>query len=229
MTLLFGRCCKAGARCAATPRGRCRLAWWISCWRPRDWAPSAHNRQPWRFVVLNDAGTRQRLAEAMAQSWQADLLADGADPAAVGRRAALSVQRIVSAPLAILPCLDLDSLDVYPDPLRQRREWQMGVQSVALACQNLLLAVQHFGLVACWMCAPIFCPELVQATLNLPPTLEAQALLTIGYPPDDAQRAARSAHRWPRASCCADPSPPPDHGSGGSKRATWRPLLPADP
>lgn len=157
------------------------------------WAPSAHNRQPWRFVTLDDAETRQQLAQAMAQSWQADLLADGADPAVVGRRAALSVQRIVSAPLAILPCLDLASLDVYPDPLRQRREWQMGVQSVALACQNLLLAVHHFGLVACWMCAPIFCPELVQTTLDLPPTLEPQALLTIGYPPDDAPRSKERA------------------------------------
>jgi F420 biosynthesis protein FbiB-like protein len=152
------------------------------------WAPSAHNRQPWRFVLLNDLALRRRLAESMAASWQADLLADGAGAAAVSRRAAISIERITSAPLAILPCLDLDSLDRYPDPQRQQREWQMGVQSVALACQNLLLAAQHYGLVACWMCAPIFCPDLVQAILDLPPTLEPQALLTIGYPPDDAPR-----------------------------------------
>lgn len=157
------------------------------------WAPSAHNRQPWRFVLLNDPAARRRLAEAMAQSWQADLLADGADPVVVSRRAMLSVERIAGAPLAILPCLDLDALDVYPDPLRQRREWQMGVQSVALACQNLLLAAHHYGLVACWMCAPIFCPELVQALLDLPPTLEAQALLTVGYPPDDTPRSKERA------------------------------------
>jgi F420 biosynthesis protein FbiB-like protein len=152
------------------------------------WAPSAHNRQPWRFVLLNDLALRRRLAEAMAAHWQADLLADGADPAAVDRRAALSIERITDAPLAILPCLDQDSLDFYPDPQRQQNEWQMGVQSVALACQNLLLAAQQLGLVACWMCAPIFCPGLVRTVLDLPPTLEPQALLTIGYPPDDAPR-----------------------------------------
>jgi F420 biosynthesis protein FbiB-like protein len=157
------------------------------------WAPSAHNRQPWRFVVLNEAARRRRLAEAMAEHWQADLLADGADPAQISRRAALSVQRIAGAPLAILPCLDLDALDRYPDPQRQRREWQMGVQSVALACQNLLLAAHNYGLVACWMCAPIFCPDLVQATLDLPASWEPQALLTIGYPPDDALRSKERA------------------------------------
>jgi F420 biosynthesis protein FbiB-like protein len=157
------------------------------------WAPSAHNRQPWRFVLLREAAVRRRLAEAMAAHWQADLLADGAEPAEVSRRAGISVQRIAGAPLAILPCLDLDALDQYPDPQRQRREWQMGVQSVALACQNLLLAVQQHGLAACWMCAPIFCPDLVRAILDLPAALEPQALLTIGYPPDDAPRSKERA------------------------------------
>lgn len=157
------------------------------------WAPSAHNRQPWRFVLLNDLATRQRLAEAMAASWQADLLADGADPAMVSQRAAISIQRISAAPVVILPCLDLDSLDIYPDPQRQQREWQMGVQSVALACQNLLLAAHQLGLAACWMCAPIFCPALVQTLLDLAPTLEPQALLTVGYPPDDAPRSKSRA------------------------------------
>lgn len=146
------------------------------------WAPSAHNRQPWRFVLLHDAATRQRLAEAMAARWEADLLADGADPAEASRRAAGSVRRIAGAPLAILPCLDRDALDAYPDPPRQRREWQMGVQSVALACQNLLLAAHQAGLAACWLCAPIFCPDLVQAILDLPSSWEPQALLTVGYP-----------------------------------------------
>lgn len=157
------------------------------------WAPSAHNRQPWRFVLLHDLATRRRLADAMAANWQADLLADGVDPALVSRRAAISIERISTAPLAILPCLDLDSLDSYSDPQRQQREWQMGVQSVALACQNLLLAAHHHGLAACWMCAPIFCPELVQAILDLPALLEPQALLTIGYPPDDAPRSKERA------------------------------------
>ena len=151
------------------------------------WAPSAHNRQPWRFVVVEQPDVRRRLAEAMAAQWQADLLADGADPEMVGRRAAISIQRVGGAPVLILPCLDLAVLDVYADPQRQQWEWQMGVQSVALACQNLLLAAHQFGLAGCWMCAPIFCVPLVQRALELPESWQPQAALTLGYPSPNAQ------------------------------------------
>ena len=154
--------------------------------RAAHWAPSAHNRQPWRFVVLETPALRNELADRMAARWQGELIADGADPAEANRRAHLSVRRITAAPVAILPCLDLATLDVYPDPARQQAEWQMGVQSVALACQNLLLAAQHHGLAGCWMCAPIFCPALVVEILALPDSWQPQALLTLGYPTDDA-------------------------------------------
>lgn len=152
------------------------------------WAPSAHNRQPWRFVVVAPGAARRQLADAMADRWQADLLADGVAPAAAAERADRSRQRIASAPVVIVPCLDLATLDPYPDQGRQRAEWQMGVQSVALACQNLLLAAHYFGLAACWLCAPIFCVELVQQVLDLPATWQPQALLTAGYPPPNPPR-----------------------------------------
>jgi nitroreductase len=58
----------------------------------------------------------------------------------------------------------------------------MAVQRVALACQNLLLAAHAHGLGACWMCAPLFAPALVQTTLDLPAHWQPQALLTLGYP-----------------------------------------------
>lgn len=152
------------------------------------WAPSAHNRQPWRFVVVAPGAARRRLADGMADRWQADLVADGVTAAMAAERAAHSRQRIVGAPVVILPCLDLTTLDPYPDAARQRAEWQMGVQSVALACQNLLLAAHAYGLAACWLCAPIFCVELVQQVLDLPVTFQPQALLTAGYPPADSPR-----------------------------------------
>ena len=152
------------------------------------WAPSAHNRQPWRFVVMAGEVSRRRLATAMAERWLTDLLADGVDAEAAGRRASISRERITGAPVVIVPCLDMTALDHYADGQRQQAEWQMGIQSVALACQNLLLAAHHYGLAACWICAPLFCVPLVQEVLQLPDSWQPQALLTIGYPPDDAAR-----------------------------------------
>ncbi|HYA77401.1 MAG TPA: nitroreductase family protein, partial [Verrucomicrobiae bacterium] len=41
------------------------------------WAPSAHNAQPWRFIILPDVLVKRELAEAMAESWASDFAKDG--------------------------------------------------------------------------------------------------------------------------------------------------------
>src|SRR5258706_3531494 len=36
-------------------------------------APSAHNRQPWRFVVMKDSASKKHLSDAMGAEFQRDL------------------------------------------------------------------------------------------------------------------------------------------------------------
>jgi coenzyme F420-0:L-glutamate ligase/coenzyme F420-1:gamma-L-glutamate ligase len=79
-------------------------------------------------------------------------------------------------------CMTMADMDRYPDARRTRAERIMGIQSVAMAGQNLLLAAHALGVGACWMCAPLFCPDTVAKALNLPPGWEAQGLVTLGYP-----------------------------------------------
>jgi nitroreductase len=38
-----------------------------------DWAPSANNAQPWKFIVLKDSDLKLKLSLAMPTSWTADL------------------------------------------------------------------------------------------------------------------------------------------------------------
>jgi F420 biosynthesis protein FbiB-like protein len=146
------------------------------------WAPSAHNRQPWRFAILEDSVTRARLAAAMGERLRRDLAADGLDSAAIERDASRAYARISGAPLLILLCLTLADMDSYPDARRRGHELTMAVQSAAMAGQNLLLAAHALGLGACWLCAPLFCPDTVRETLALPPDWQPQGLITAGYP-----------------------------------------------
>ncbi len=156
------------------------------------WAPSAHNRQPWRFVVLEDAAVKERLARAMGDKLRFDRLADG-DPAhVVETDARRSYARMTGAPVIVAVCLTMADMDKYPDPRRKKAEYLMAVQSVAMAVQNLLLAAHGEGLGACWMCAPLFCPEVVREALSLPGDWEAQALLTLGYPASSSTLRAAS-------------------------------------
>lgn len=146
------------------------------------WAPSAHNRQPWRFAVIRSAAAKARLANAMGERLRADRLADGDPPEAIEQDAARSYARITGAPVVIALCLTMADMDMYPDTRRKKAEYLMAVQSVAMAAQNLLLAAHAEGLGACWLCAPLFCPEAVRAALALPEDWEPQALITLGYP-----------------------------------------------
>ena len=67
----------------------------------------------------------------------------------------------------------------------------MAVQGTAMAGQNLLLAAHALGLGACWMCAPLFCPEVVAAELELPPDWQPQGLVTLGWPAQTRRRGRK--------------------------------------
>ena len=145
------------------------------------WAPSAHNRQPWRFAVLSQPASKKTLAQAMGNRLRSDRTADG-DPAdVIEQDVARSYARITGAPVVIVVCLSLRDMDSYPDPRRQQAERDMAMQSVAMAAQNLLLLAHAEGLGACWLCAPLFVPQLVVETLNLPADWEPLGLITLGW------------------------------------------------
>jgi F420 biosynthesis protein FbiB-like protein len=146
------------------------------------WAPSAHNAQPWQFYVLESADTKRQLAEAMGAAFRQDLEKDEETTETVELVVNESIERFSTAPLLVLVCLSMDTLDVYSDDRRQQAEFVMGVQSVAAAVQNVLLAAHAEGLGACWFCAPLFCQAIVQDTLKIPSDVYPQALVTLGEP-----------------------------------------------
>jgi coenzyme F420-0:L-glutamate ligase/coenzyme F420-1:gamma-L-glutamate ligase len=145
-------------------------------------APSAHNRQPWRFAVVASPEAKERLAFAMGERLRADRLADGDSSQRIEVDAARSRARITSAPVVVLVCLTMTDMDQYPDARRGNAERSMAIQSTAAAIQNFLLAAHAQGLAACWMCAPLFAPDAARDALALPADWEPQALITLGYP-----------------------------------------------
>lgn len=146
------------------------------------YAPSAHHRQPWRFVVLESDAARARLADAIGAAFERDLIADHLSPAEVQARVVRSRSRIMGAPVVIVLCFDPAVGDAYADTVRQHAEWQMGVQSVSLAGLQLLQAAHAEGLGGVWTCGPLFAPEAVRASLAIPSQWEPQALIFLGSP-----------------------------------------------
>jgi len=145
------------------------------------WAPSAHNSQPWSFIVIRDKPAKRRLAENMAEAWRRHFEKDKTSSTETERRIAGSIARISNAPVLLVACLTTELTQKYVDEKRKKCEYVIAVQSVAAAIQNLLLAAHESRLGSCWMCAPLFCPETVRETLGIPDHVDPQALLTLGY------------------------------------------------
>ncbi len=139
--------------------------------------------------MLKDAALRRRLADAIGTRWTRDLRRSGINEKIITAEIKFSTTR--TAPVLVLPCLSMEEMDRYPDRQRRRAECAMGIQSVAAAIQNLLLAAHAVGLGACWCCAPLFCQGLAARVLRLPRTWEPQALITIGFPRHSPPRPPR--------------------------------------
>ncbi len=149
------------------------------------YAPSAHNSQPWRFIILQDNIVKRRLAEAMAEAWAKDLQRDGIK--VESDKLTERVDRFATAPVLILAGLTMIDLRTFPDSERQMCERDLAVQSLGAALQNLLLAAYAKGLGACWFCAPAFCKETVRKILKIPDEVEPQAFVAMGYPAENPQ------------------------------------------
>lgn len=117
-------------------------------------APTAVNKQPWAFVVINDKNTLDRLVQEHPHG-----------------------KMYANAPLVIVTCGDL-SKTLEGDG---RNYW---IQDVSAATENLLLAAHSLGLGAVWTgCYPSEArSKAIARVLNLPETIIPLAVVPIGYP-----------------------------------------------
>lgn len=155
------------------------------------WAPSAHNAQPWRFIIVRDDALKKKLAKEMAIEWEKDLKKDKSSRGERERLVDDSISQFSGAPVIIVPCLTMEDMCEYQDRRRKKAEYVMGVQSVAAAIENLLLVAHSMGLATCWFCAPLFCPKTVREVLNTSENLEPQAIVTLGYPNENPKPPPR--------------------------------------
>ena len=143
------------------------------------WAPSAHNSQPWRFIVICDPSLKQNLACAMAEAWAADLAQDGL--AVDEEKRMVRIERFAKAPVLILACLTMEGVRKFPDAERHGYERDLALQGLGAGIQNLLLAATAAKLASCWFCAPGFCKETVRIILDIPAEVEPHAFVILGY------------------------------------------------
>lgn len=158
-------------------------------------APSAYNAQPWRFVVVQDAELKARLAEAAYGQRQV-----AAAPAVIVLYSDM-VDALERMPESFHPDLPQDQRDAGVAGFRgtfvnqspeQREVWGNAQSNIALG--YLLLLAESLGYATSPMLG--FEPEKVKALLDLPDHVRIPALIAIGYADEEGFRP----HRLPAES-----------------------------
>jgi len=155
------------------------------------YAPSAHNLQPCRFVVLTAAEKKLHLAEAITRKFREDMLVDGTPESEIQARVERTFRRAQEAPVIVVLCRDTTQVNHQPESARQQAEMLMGVQSVALAGLQLLLAAHAEGLGATWICWPLFAAEETCVALGLSAEWDPQGMIFLGYPAEQPDAPKR--------------------------------------
>ncbi|MFG2837553.1 nicotinate-nucleotide--dimethylbenzimidazole phosphoribosyltransferase [Streptomyces zaomyceticus] len=138
-------------------------------------APSVGHSQPWDFVVIRSAETRQSMHE-LAQR-QREAYAKSLPKARAKQFKELKIEAILDTPVNIVVTADptrggRHTLGRYTQP-------QMAPYSSALAVENLWLAARAEGLGVGWV--SFFDEREMVRTLGLPEHLEVVAYLCVGY------------------------------------------------
>jgi nitroreductase len=156
------------------------------------WAPSNHNRQPWKFFIIEDRGRISEIAEQVRAGMEAKLrsLPEVAAVHSAGLVqygiffAAAPVLIVAMHKLPIAAAAGLWERTPHPELVSGEP------LSVAMAMQNLLLAAHALGLGACVMSAPLLADNLAE-TLQLPPGFAITSLIAVGHPDGISQPPRR--------------------------------------
>ncbi|MGW3241164.1 nicotinate-nucleotide--dimethylbenzimidazole phosphoribosyltransferase [Streptomyces sp. NPDC001070] len=138
-------------------------------------APSVGHSQPWDFVVIRSAKTRQRMHELAMQ--QREAYAKSLPKGRAKQFRELKIEAILDTPVNIVVTADptrggRHTLGRYTQP-------QMAPYSSALAVENLWLAARAEGLGVGWV--SFFDEREMVRELGLPEHLEVVAYLCVGY------------------------------------------------
>lgn len=164
-------------------------------------APSANNTQPWSFVVIQDPVMLKNMADAVRA------MIDRMVPFAENEKQAERLKAYKSsyytffekAPAVIAVCME--EYDAGTDLLLARMGYSAedikrlrpvpGLQSVAAAIENILLAAHALGFGSCWMTGPLVAQEAFQELLGLGKGKFIAALLPMGVPDEDPPARSR--------------------------------------
>ncbi|HJY79061.1 MAG TPA: nitroreductase family protein [Burkholderiales bacterium] len=165
-------------------------------------APSASNKQPWRFFVVDERATIERMAAAVENAVQK--ITSHIEPrfADAFRAYGDYFVRFREAPVVIVPAFrELVVLSNLVDAATSAEdretirtmEFNSGLISTSLALQNLMLYAHSIGLGSSCMTGPLVAARGIKALLGIPESWHLAACVPVGYPAESPQPVGRKS------------------------------------
>jgi len=154
-------------------------------------APSAHNKQMWRFIAISNKdmliGMKKAIMNEIEEISNWPELKE-AGVRAKGMRAYSTF--FVKAPLVfavlVKPYHSMVDEILKLEGLKKRQSELLSshveIQSVAAAVENLLLAATEKGYGTCWMCGPLIAAPALDKILKIEKPWNLMALVPMGIP-----------------------------------------------
>jgi len=128
-------------------------------------APSACNKQPWRFRIVDDAGERGRIVDE-------------------GLLPGLPMPWLSTAPVIVAVCAETSVVTHRLAPLLSKIDYRL--IDIGIAGEHFALSATAQGLATCWI--GWFNEKRVKRVLGLPRSLRVLSLMSVGYPAEDGEQ-----------------------------------------
>ncbi|MCU1374970.1 MAG: putative oxidoreductase [Actinomycetia bacterium] len=165
----------------------------LECLRLAAQAPTGGNRQPWRWLVIDDPATKAGLAELYRRSFgpymdqqRAAVAARGGDPdnAIIGSSQYLA-DHLEQVPVFVIPCL-LERVEGMP-----AAELAGYYGSILPAVWSFMLALRSRGLGSAYTTLHLVYEREAAALLGVPDTVTQMALIPVAHTSGDFKPADR--------------------------------------
>ncbi len=164
-------------------------------------APSASNKQPWRFIIIQDHQTIQtasktvekecnRLENKLAPTFRENF-----------KTYAGNFTLFANAPILVVPIfrpipglsqlLEPNSTSKEETQHLQSLEHQSALMSTSMAIQNLLLAAEANHLGACCLTGPLVAEKHLRDCFHIPQGWQTAALIALGFPDEQPEHPGR--------------------------------------
>lgn len=152
-------------------------------------APSAKNRQPWRFVVVEGEAKKDML-QAMMNGLERETVAPQLPKSAkhiAGAKHTLTIME--QAPITVFIVNPLNDMSILPQDWEARLYEAANLQSVGACIQNMLLAALDLGYGSLWNCDIYFAYEEIAQWLNT--SEQIVAAVSFGIPAENPRARPR--------------------------------------